>query len=185
LPHNLAATLKAAKSLQASDKLSLGAAYQSSGHVLVDEAAGAGRCDAGKVTVDRLVPLLVWGRSHTSSTCHCDVSSSTIRWQTSDRATRVCRSGAAHRHVAPSPPQQDLARPRSPACASFFAVHPAENGPCGITPHSPQERQPRASPAFRHATDRRPRRRYTAAGWTRRRVALVFAAGEPHDGVLA
>jgi integrase len=38
LPDNLAATLKAAKSLQAADKLSLGAAYQSSGYVLVDEA---------------------------------------------------------------------------------------------------------------------------------------------------
>jgi integrase len=38
LPDNLAATLKAAKSLQAADKLSLGAAYQSSGYVVVDEA---------------------------------------------------------------------------------------------------------------------------------------------------
>ena len=37
LPDNLAATLKAAKSLQAADKLSLGAAYQSSGYVVVDE----------------------------------------------------------------------------------------------------------------------------------------------------
>jgi integrase len=34
----LGATLKAAKSLQAADKLSLGATYQSSGHVVVDEA---------------------------------------------------------------------------------------------------------------------------------------------------
>ena len=39
LPDNLAATLKAAKSLQAADKLSLGAAYQSSGYLVVDEAA--------------------------------------------------------------------------------------------------------------------------------------------------
>ena len=39
LPDNLAATLKAAKSLQAADKLSLGAAYQSGGCV-VAEAAG-------------------------------------------------------------------------------------------------------------------------------------------------
>jgi len=38
LPDNLAATLKAAKSLQAADKLSMGAAYQSSGYVVVDEA---------------------------------------------------------------------------------------------------------------------------------------------------
>ena len=38
LPDNLAATLKAAKSLQAADKLSIGAAYQSSGYVVVDEA---------------------------------------------------------------------------------------------------------------------------------------------------
>jgi integrase len=38
LPDNLAATLKAAKALQAADKLSLGAAYQSSGYVVVDEA---------------------------------------------------------------------------------------------------------------------------------------------------
>jgi integrase len=37
LPENLAATLKAAKSLQAADKLALGAAYQSSGYVVVDE----------------------------------------------------------------------------------------------------------------------------------------------------
>jgi hypothetical protein len=37
-PDNLAATLKAAKSLQAADKLSLGAAYQSTGYVVVDEA---------------------------------------------------------------------------------------------------------------------------------------------------
>lgn len=38
LPDNLAATLKATKSLRAADKLSLGAAYQSSGYVVVDEA---------------------------------------------------------------------------------------------------------------------------------------------------
>jgi integrase len=38
LPDNLAATLRAAKSLQAADKLSIGAAYQSSGYVVVDEA---------------------------------------------------------------------------------------------------------------------------------------------------
>jgi integrase len=38
LPDNLAATLKAAKTVQAADKLSLGAAYQSSGYVVVDEA---------------------------------------------------------------------------------------------------------------------------------------------------
>jgi integrase len=38
LPDNLAATLKAAKTLQAADKLSLRAAYQSSGYVVIDEA---------------------------------------------------------------------------------------------------------------------------------------------------
>jgi integrase len=38
LPDNLAATLRAAKSLQAADKLLIGAAYQSSGYVVVDEA---------------------------------------------------------------------------------------------------------------------------------------------------
>ena len=38
LPDNLVATLKAAKSLQAADKLSTGAAYQSSGYVVADEA---------------------------------------------------------------------------------------------------------------------------------------------------
>jgi integrase len=38
LPDNLAATLEAAKSLQAADKLSLGAAYQSGGYVVADEA---------------------------------------------------------------------------------------------------------------------------------------------------
>jgi integrase len=38
LPDNLAATLKAAKSLQAADKLALGVAYQASGYVVVDEA---------------------------------------------------------------------------------------------------------------------------------------------------
>ena len=38
LPDNLVASLKAAKSLQAADKLSMGAAYQSSGYVVVDEA---------------------------------------------------------------------------------------------------------------------------------------------------
>src|ERR1700682_3811087 len=38
LPDTLAATLKAAKGHQAADKLSLGAAYEGSGYVLVDEA---------------------------------------------------------------------------------------------------------------------------------------------------
>jgi integrase len=38
LPDNLAATLKAAKRLQAGDKLAVGAAYDSSGYVVVDEA---------------------------------------------------------------------------------------------------------------------------------------------------
>ena len=38
LPDILAATLKAAKSQQAADKLSLGAAYKASGYVVVDEA---------------------------------------------------------------------------------------------------------------------------------------------------
>jgi integrase len=38
LPDTLAATLKAAKSQQAADKLSLGAAYEGSGYVVVDEA---------------------------------------------------------------------------------------------------------------------------------------------------
>jgi integrase len=38
LPDNLAATLKAAKSLQAADKLAVGAAYHSSGYVVVNEA---------------------------------------------------------------------------------------------------------------------------------------------------
>jgi integrase len=33
LPDNLVATLKAAKSVQAADKLAIGAAYQSSGYV--------------------------------------------------------------------------------------------------------------------------------------------------------
>ena len=38
LPDTLAATLKATKSQQAADKLSLGAAYEGSGYVVVDEA---------------------------------------------------------------------------------------------------------------------------------------------------
>jgi integrase len=38
LPDNLAATLKAARTLQAADKLAMGAAYQSSGYVVVNEA---------------------------------------------------------------------------------------------------------------------------------------------------
>ena len=36
--HSLAPTHRAAKSLQTADKLSIGAAYQSSGYVMVDEA---------------------------------------------------------------------------------------------------------------------------------------------------
>jgi integrase len=40
LPDTLAATLKAAKSQQAADKLSLGAAYEGSGYVLVTRQAG-------------------------------------------------------------------------------------------------------------------------------------------------
>jgi integrase len=40
LPDNLAATLKAAKTLQAADKLSVGAAYQSSGYVWLTRLAG-------------------------------------------------------------------------------------------------------------------------------------------------
>ena len=38
LPDTLAATLKAAKRQQTADKLSLGAAYEGSGYVLVEEA---------------------------------------------------------------------------------------------------------------------------------------------------
>ena len=38
LPDTLAATLKAAKRQQAADRLSIGAAYEGSGYVLVDEA---------------------------------------------------------------------------------------------------------------------------------------------------
>jgi integrase len=56
LPDNLAAILKAAKSLQAADKLSLDAAYQSTGYVVVD---GAGRPLSPHALTSRWARMLV------------------------------------------------------------------------------------------------------------------------------